>query len=140
MIQRSKFIKNLALVSLLILYSSNAFAGKGKGPVTGWVLYSLTKGTCYGVGAATLGAGAAAAGAGIPGTLASVTATLVTGGTGTTATLVSGAITTLGCTATAVEATTAVTMVGGGLAGAAAAVEALSLAAFSAGMACPFLP
>jgi hypothetical protein len=112
----------------------------GGGPITGAILYSLTKGTCYGVGVAALGTSVAAVGTGLAGAAVGAGVAAVASGAGTTSSIVAGAITAGGYSAVAAEVSTATVMAGGGLAGAAAAVEAASTTAYLIGLAIPWLP
>ncbi|MCX5922214.1 MAG: hypothetical protein NTX86_02710 [Candidatus Dependentiae bacterium] len=124
----------------------------GGGPITGAVLYWLTKSLCWGgVGAAAgagitaavvaTGGGAAAAAIGAAGSaVITATATSTLG-----ATAVAGAIAT-SATATAIATTASGAAIataaatGAGTVGLVAGIEAASMAAWAAGTLCPFCP
>ncbi len=141
--------------------------GNGGGPVTGAVLYWLTKTLCYGTAVAAVGAGVAATGgavvaagtaiagaAGATAAGASVTAIGIGLGSAVSGTAVGAAVATApvaivagGITATAGGTAIATTLTGATLAASGgcvatmvAGVETASIAAFAAGLAIPFLP
>ncbi len=121
----------------------------GGGPITGAVLYWITKVGCYGTAAgaagtviiATGGAAGAISGAGAAVTGGAIAAGAGTGGASIAAgALAGGLASTATGAAIATTGTAAVITSAGGVAGAVAAVEVAATGAFALGLAIPFLP
>ncbi len=119
--------------------------GLGGGPVLGWILYTVTKGTCYGTAAAAIGGavvatGGALAGAGSVLAASASAGTIAAAGTTTAASLavtgaatgtIAGAAALTGGTAIGVAAATSATI--GATAGAASTAGLVTAGAVSAG-------
>lgn len=112
---------------------------KGGGPISGAIAYWVVKSLCYGTAVAAAGTVVVATG-GAAGAAVGAVAAASTLGAGAGATVVGGAIAGAGLAGEAMTATTAVAACAGGIAGAVAAVESASMAAWAAATLCPFLP
>lgn len=113
--------------------------GLGGGPISGAIAYWAVKTLCYGTAVAAAGTAVVATG-GAAGAAGGALVAAATGGATMGATIAGGAIAGAGLAGEAVTATAAVATATGGIAGAIAAVESASMAAWAACTLCPFLP